>query len=210
MGLIEILQAMEQKTGLQIAEVEGAADRESRSIIDRAEQEAKRIKEKYHAQAEEKLRPEQRRLFGAAKLASQQQLAVARETWLDQVLARAQQQLTTLRDGASYARGFEQLAREAIAEIGPAVKLEIAPRDEELARRIMASLEAQGELVATLATSGGLRASSLDGRISVDNRVEARLDNAWSVLRQRLAVLLTSEEASCPATTVTPTRASEP
>ena len=210
MGLSEILQAMDRKAERQIADVESAADRESRSIIDRAEEEAKRIKEKYRARAEEKLRPEQRRLFGAAKLAGQQQLAVARETWLDQVLARARQQLTTLRDGDGYARGFAQLAREAITEIGPAVNLEIAPRDEELMRGIMISLEAQGELVATLATSGGLRASSLDGCISVDNRVEARLENAWGVLRQRLAVLLTSEEASCPAITVTPTLASEP
>ncbi|MBI3064068.1 MAG: hypothetical protein HYY82_03935 [Deltaproteobacteria bacterium] len=190
MGLSEILQAMEQKSGWQIADVESAADRESRSIIDRAEEEAKRIKEKYRARAEEKLRPEQRRLFGAAKLAGQQQLAVARETWLDQVLARAQQQLTTLRDSDGYARGFAQLAREAITEIGPAVNLEIAPRDEELMRGIMATLGVDGEIVPTLNSCGGMRLTSLDGCITVDNTVEVRLENAWKKLRQRVAVLL--------------------
>jgi vacuolar-type H+-ATPase subunit E/Vma4 len=210
MGLSEILQAMERKAEQQIAARESAADKESCSIIDAAEVEAIRIKETYRAKAKERLHREQARLFGAAPLDRQRQLAAAREHWLDQVLARARQQLTTLRVGASYARGYEQLAREAVGEFASTIKVEIDPRDEPLMRQIMATLGVDGEILPTLDTSGGLRVSSVDGCITVDNTVETRLENGWRYLRRRLAVLLTAEEMSCPATTVTPTRASAP
>ena len=210
MGLAEILQAMEGKAAQQVAERESVADKESRSIVEAAEAEATRIKETHHAMAMERLRREQERLFGAARFNRQQQLAAAREHWLGQVLARARQRLTDLRNGASYACGYEQLVREAMDEIACAVKLEIDPRDDQLMCRTMAALGIDGVIVSSLNASGGLRVSSLDGCITIDNTVEARLENAWRDLRQRLAALLTAEETSCPATTVTPTRASAP
>ena len=194
MGLAEILQSIEAKAAQQVAERESAANKESRSIIAAAQAEAMRIKETDHAMAMVRLRREQERLFGAAQLDRQRQFAAAREHWLGQVLARARQQLTDLRNGAGYARGYEQLVREAMGEIASAVKLEIDPRDEQLMRRIMAALGIDGEIIPTLYTSGGLRVSSLDGCITVDNTVEARLENGWRDLRQRLAALLTAEE----------------
>jgi vacuolar-type H+-ATPase subunit E/Vma4 len=208
MGLSEILEAMERKAEQQVAEREIATDNESRSIIEAAEAEAKRIKETHRAKAMERLRREQARLFGVARLDRQRQLAAAREHWLGQVLARARQQLSELRDGAHYPRGYEQLCREAMGEFASTVKLEIDPRDEQLMRRTMAVLGFGGEIVLSLNTAGGLRVSSVDGCITVDNRVETRLENGWRDLKQRLALLLTAEEMSCPATTVTPTRAS--
>lgn len=210
MGLTEILQAMERKTDLEIVGLESSADEECRSIIAGAEEEATRIKEKYRADAEERLRREQERLFSAGKLDRQRKLAAARESWLDQVAARTRLELGGLRDGGNYAQGLERLTHEALAEIGAPAKLEIDPQDETFMRRIMAALGVDGKIVATLNTAGGLRASSLDGCITVDNRVEARLENAWSDLRQRLAALLTAEEVSCLTTTATPTRASAP
>ena len=208
MGLSEILQAMEHKAQQEVAARESAADQESLLIIEAAEAEAKRIRETYYAKAKERLRREQGQLFGAAQLDRQRQLALAREQWLGQVLARARQQLTELRHSVRYARGYEQLVREAIGEIGPGIKFEVDRRDEQLMGQIMAGLGVDGEIVLSLETSGGLRASSVDESITVDNTVEARLENGWRALRQRLAVLLTAEEMSCPATTVTPTRAS--
>ena len=208
MALSEILQAMEQKAHRQIAELAAAADRECRSIIDAAEVEAMRIRETYRAKAKERLHREQARLFGAAQVDRQRQLAVAREHWLSHVLARARQQLSELRNSAHYARGYEQLAREAIGEFASTIKCEIDPRDEHLIRQIMATLGVDGEILPTLDSAGGLCVSSVDGCITVDNTVETRLENGWRDLKQRLALLLTAEEMSCPATTVTPTRAS--
>lgn len=209
MGLTEILQAMEHKANLQVEEVESAADKESRSIIVKAEEEARRIKEKQLGEAKERLRREQERLFSVAKLDRQRQLAAARETWLDRALAGAREQLRNFREGDTYASCLEGLTREALAEIGSEVKVEIDPLDEELMRRIMIALEIKGEMVPTLNTCGGLRASTLNGRISIDNTVEARLEQAWRELRPRLAALLTSEEVSCQSTTVTATPVSE-
>lgn len=208
MGLAEILEAMERKAEQQVAEREIAADNESRSIVEAAEAEAKRIKETHRAKAMDRLRREQARLFGAARLDQQRQLAAAREHWLGQVLARARQQLSELRDSAHYARGYEQLCREAMGEFASTIKFEIDPRDHALVRQIMATLGVDGEILPTLDTAGGLRVSSVDGCITVDNMVETRLENGWRDLKQRLALLLTAKEMSCPATTVTPTRAS--
>lgn len=208
MGLAEILEAMQRKAEQQVAEREIATENECRSIIEAAEAEAMRIKETHRAKAMERFRREQARLFGAARLDQQRQLAAARERWLDQVLDRARQQLSELRDRAHFARGYEQLCREAIGEFAATIKFEIDPRDEHLMRQIMARLGVDGEILPTLDTAGGLRVGSVDGCITVDNRVETRLKNGWRDLKQRLTLLLTAEEMSCRATTVTPTRAS--
>jgi vacuolar-type H+-ATPase subunit E/Vma4 len=70
-------------------------------------------------------------------------------------------------------------------------------------RRILSALKLKAEVVASLEALGGLRASTPDGRIRVDNTVEARLEKARPELRRKLAALLSAEEGSWQATTVT-------
>ncbi|MDH3443082.1 MAG: V-type ATP synthase subunit E family protein, partial [Deltaproteobacteria bacterium] len=143
MGLAAIVGAMEQKAEEMIATVTSAAERESLAIIAEAEEDAKRIKEKHRAAADERLKTSRARILGDAALDCRRQLAAAREAWFARVLARSQQQLSTLRDAPGYAEGLERLAGEAFAEIGAKVMLEIAPQDEESMRRIMSTLAVQ-------------------------------------------------------------------
>lgn len=208
MSLADIVRAMEQQALEKISAVTGAAERESEAIIAQAEADARRIREKHRAAADERLKTSRARILVDAALERRRQLAEAREAWLSRVLAGSQYQLGKLRDAPGYAEGLERLVGEALAEIGSKFKLEIAPQDEESLREIMKKFDIQGEIVPSLNNSGGLRASSLDGRIAVDNTLEARLENAWGELRPKLCELLTLQEVTCPATTVTPTRAS--
>jgi vacuolar-type H+-ATPase subunit E/Vma4 len=194
MGLAEILQAMEAKANRQVEERESAAEQECRSIIASAEAEALRITEAYRAGAMERWHRERERHLSAAQLDGRRRLAAAREIWFDQLLARVRRRLRELRDDPRYARVFEQLCREAMGEFTGAVKLEIDPRDEPLMRQIMAAHGIDGIIVPSLDSAGGLRVSSDDGCITLDNTFEARLDNGWQELRRRLAPLLNAQE----------------
>lgn len=196
MGLKEILQAMEQDADLQVREVESAAEAEARSVIAKAEEEARKVREQHLASGKQRLLSEQERLFSAARLAAQHSLAAAREAWLDQAFAGARERLARLQREPRYGGYLEQLTREAIAELGTEINIEIDPGDEEVMRRIVSALGVKGEIIASLSTLGGLRASTADGCVSVVNTVEARLERVRERLRQKLAALLNSQEVS--------------
>lgn len=194
MGLEEILKDMEREARLRLGEIESDAEAEGRSIIAKAEREAEKVRERHLASAGQRLLGARERLFSAARLEAQREIAAAREAWLDQALAGARERLARLRREPRYAAYLERLIREAIAELGSEIKIEIDPKDEELMSRIVSALGIKAEIATSLSTLGGLRASTPDGSIRIVNTVEARLARARGELRQKLAALLSTEE----------------
>lgn len=210
MGLGEILKDMEREANLRIEELLTAAEAEGRSVAARAEEEAEKVREKHLASAGERLLRERERLLSAARLEAQRELMAAREAWLDQAFAAARERLRHLRREPRYAGYLQRLTREAVAELGSQIRIEIDPEDEKVMGEIVSGLGIKAEMVCSLSTIGGLRASTSDGRIRIVNTVEARLERARGELRRKLAALLTPEEVSWRATTATPMRGCGP
>ena len=209
MGLEEILKDMEREARLRLGEIESDAEAEGRSVIAKAEREAEKVRERRLAGAGQRLLGARERLFSAARLEAQREIAAAREAWLDQAFADTRGRLHRLRGEPRWAGYLEGLTREAVAELGSEIKIEIDPKDEEPMRRIVSALGIKVEIATSLSTLGGLRASTPDGSIRIVNTVEARLARARGELRQKLAALLSTEEVSWRTTTRTGTQASQ-
>lgn len=204
MGLEEILKDMEREASLRVEEILSTAEAEGRSVIARAEEEAKKVREGHLASARKRLLRERERQVSAARLEAQRELAAAREDWLDQAWAAARERLQRLRCEPRYARHLERLTREAVSELGSPIRIEIDPKDEKVMGEIVCALGIEMEMGSSLSAIGGLRASTTDGCIHIVSTVEARLERARGELRQKLAALLGSQEVSWRATTATP------
>jgi vacuolar-type H+-ATPase subunit E/Vma4 len=81
-----------------------------------------------------------------------------------------------------------------VSENGSKACLEADLRDQEAMEGLIAELESTLEVSYTLTCWGGLVARSKDGRVTVINTLEARLEKATPYLRRSLAALF---ENSC-------------
>lgn len=210
MALADILRAMEQQAQAEIARLQAQAESEAAAIVAKAEEEAKAIRARHLAAIQPRSQQDIARLWSEANVEARRALLLARETLLEEAFTAAQQELERWRERADYPRCLGVLLREAVADLGDEVALSVDPRDEAVVRRLVAELGISARIVCGLHTAGGVQASTPDGRITVVNTLEARLQRSRRHLRRTLAAILKGEDVSWKATMATPTLASEP
>ncbi|MDX1663742.1 MAG: V-type ATP synthase subunit E [Candidatus Promineifilaceae bacterium] len=186
--------ALRRATAARIAEIE--AEAAQRAAAARAEA---------RAAALAPLAAERPAQLHQARLQALQIVGQAREEAVDAVLDGVAQRLAALRGTPQYPQVWRRLLQEALAALGQEATngpllLAMDLRDEALALEAVVELERQPDVAATLRTWGGVTVTSHDGRVVVDNTLEARLAHARPALRRRIiAALSAPEEAPGPA-----------
>jgi vacuolar-type H+-ATPase subunit E/Vma4 len=194
-SLDAILAAITASGDAAVAQAHADLEAQLRQIEAEAEAQAR---VRFEAACREALFPVGRecaRLLHRARLESLHLLGQARHELVAAALVEIRQRLMHVRQQAGYAVLLQRLLHEVLDALGseevaanpPHVLLDA--RDEALVR---ACLRADGVAArATLETSlecwGGVIVRSGDGRITVDNRLETRLERARPVLQQELA-----------------------
>lgn len=125
-----------------------------------------------------------------------------RESLVDTTLEECRKRLTLFRPDPSYPEILRQLLWETLLEMetclqigenGRKACLEADPRDREVMEGFIAELESSLEVNYTLSCWGGLVARSEDGRVTVINTLEARLEKAIPFLRRSLAAFFEND-----------------
>jgi vacuolar-type H+-ATPase subunit E/Vma4 len=170
---------------------EAAAERErldadTLAEVARIETAARADAHLFHEQAlqavEDELRREAETRRARARLAAAAVVRQAREDAFHECLAELQRRLGTIRESSSYPALLRALLRESLAALPAATALHVDPRDERLAADLLAELDVELELVATLETAGGVELTHGEDR-AVRNTVEERFANAEPTLR---------------------------
>ncbi|MCC6189777.1 MAG: hypothetical protein IT318_12150 [Anaerolineales bacterium] len=195
MSLEAILAAIETAGAAQVAQVQSdlAAQLRQLEAETAAGEAARRAAASGAAQAP--IGEERAQLLHAARLAGLSLAGQARQRLVEAALGETRQRLAELRQQPGYARLLRHLIDDALAALGPeelataAPKILVDARDEALAQT---SLDANGTvpraiLEPSLDSWGGVSVRSGDGRIVIDNRLEARLERATPYLRRALA-----------------------
>lgn len=193
MALEDILRAME-----------GQAQAEAAAILAKAEAEAREIKTRHSASIMPRLRDERTRLLSEAKLVALREVMDAREALLEDAFNAAQVELAGLRDKPEYPRYLNQLTREVVGQLGDELSIVVDARDEARMYRITGELGVQARISIGLDTAGGLEGSTPDGRVTVVNTIEMRLQRSRRYLRRDIAFLLSAEDVSCQVTMAMP------
>jgi vacuolar-type H+-ATPase subunit E/Vma4 len=163
--------------------------RQAEAIVRAAEEEAAAELEKARRRREERAEGERRRRLAAADteaarvvaqavMQARNALAAAKAAVMDEIIARARDQIETL---APQPEALARLIAEAVEGLGQAGQAVVGVREDqlELAREIVAGEAGLAEAVREVVgrpIGGGVRVESEDGAIIIDNSHAARLE----------------------------------
>jgi V/A-type H+/Na+-transporting ATPase subunit E len=171
------------------AEAAAEADRldaETREEVARIDAAAQADAHLFHEQSlravEDDLRPEAETRRARARLAAAAVVRQAREDAFDECLVEVRRRLETVRESSTYRTVLRALLRESLVALPAATVLRVDPRDERLAADLLAELDVELELFATLQTAGGVELARGEDRVAL-NSVEERFANAEPRLR---------------------------
>jgi vacuolar-type H+-ATPase subunit E/Vma4 len=183
MALIDILAAIEAEAGAELAQIARQAQEDVAQIRASARTEIDALSANRRQASLAPLARERARRLNRARLSAQRAAGRAREDLFREALDQAKSRLAELRASAAYPGILERLTREALAQLEGDAILRGDPRDADLLRAIGVDCP----LLLDLSTLGGVEARSADGRIVVDNTLEARLLQSEPLLRQELS-----------------------
>jgi vacuolar-type H+-ATPase subunit E/Vma4 len=192
-SLETILDAIGAGGQAEVARLRAETETRARQITAEAERTAAVRREAARREAARPATAECARRLYRAKLEALRTVGEVRDGLVQAALADTRTHLASLRAAPGYPLIFRRLMEEAISALGGAsaqdglCRLEIDPRDEALAHRIVSELGRDLDMTPALNCWGGLVAHSGDGRIVASNTLEARLDRATPFLRRILA-----------------------
>jgi len=193
MSLDAILQAILADGDAQVGEIEQKASVLVNDALATARLEAEEIEESASNAAVLPAAKERARILHRARLESMRIVGQARQGLIDAALEQTRAVLAGLRGERLYADVLCRLLEEAVAELhstlGDAgrVHLEVDPRDQELLESMLRHMVLDVSVSYKLDTWGGLNAQSEDGRVTVNDHLEARLERALPYLQRYLA-----------------------
>jgi vacuolar-type H+-ATPase subunit E/Vma4 len=186
MTLADLLAGLRSEAEAETALLEAETREQANRIRAAARAEASVLREQIVLAAEDDIRKEADRRRAAARLAVAASVRVAREELFLDFRTTVSRRLDELREEERYPAVLRALLEESLAALPAATSLRVDPRDERLARQLLAERGVKLELAASLKTAGGLELA--DGRERVvRNTVEERVANAEAVLRGLLA-----------------------
>jgi len=193
MSLQAILDAITVACDAEVRQIQAEGQARAQELLAAADGEA----EVRRAQAREAAaRPaiqECARIQQRAQLEAWRIQGQARDDLIDEALEQVRDHLSALRTSPGYPSVVRHLLREALAELtaclgeGEGARVRADPRDARALAASTAPPELNTPAVFDLRTWGGVVATSADGRIAVDNTLEARFERSLPSLRRHLA-----------------------
>lgn len=191
MSLEPILAAIRAEGAAALAELQRSTADQVNAILQEGERAAQQRREAARQAACEPAAAEVRHIVEEARAQALQITAAAGDALLQSLLTAMRARLQEVRDAPDYAQIWQRLAREAVRGLGDeesaGATLVVDPRDLDLAT----PMARRGlQILPELDCAGGVTVRSRDGRIVVDNTLEARLERALPAVRLAVAELI--------------------
>ncbi len=196
MSLEAILEAISQVGQSEVRAIEDRAQEAIARIMAEAEREAVSIQQAAREAASSAMAADRARIIHQAQLEAMRIVGEAEQEIVEQALGRVRQRLATLRTAADYRELLQHLVHEALAALQGSLRedehahLHADPRDRALLDDILDGIPLQVTESYELQSWGGVRATSADQRVVVDNTLEARLNYVTPYLQRNLPALL--------------------
>lgn len=191
MALEDILAAIDAQVQVERARILEEAEAEADRIETEARQDAEAIREQHFTRLQNRANTDRVRRVNEARLDARFQVMQAKESLLTAVFDEAARQLTQARTDPRYPDALRHLIQEAIGELGENVVLRLDPRDTTVVQGL---IPATCTVDPSLGCWGGSVAATTDGQLVVNNTLEARLEQAKTLLRNDLTALIWSSE----------------
>lgn len=192
MSLEHILEALAAEGQAEVSRIEQEAEEQAGAILNQGEAEAIQIREEHIAAIKPRIESERAQRINAARLAAQRVELEARESLVEAAFDAACEELAGVRESPTYPPLLEALMDEVFEELGTDVRLAVDPQDAGLVEGVLDRRGLELDIEPALDTWGGVVGHSSDGRLTVDNTLETRLEQARRRLRGEVAAVFES------------------
>jgi vacuolar-type H+-ATPase subunit E/Vma4 len=184
LALKDILRALEDNAEDRIEAIKQDAQQRVNEILSEVEKEAARARRLRLKKIEDGIRSECTAMVYSASLKAKNELIKAQEEMVEEAFRLAEQRITRLHSDEEYPKILELLLDECLEALDGEVVLQVQADDRDLVDNLMAKRQVPYRISETpLEASGGLVASSPDGKVAVHNSFESRLSKARETLR---------------------------
>lgn len=196
MSLDGILETIRQSGQVSVHAIEARAREEADRILAEGQVAAQTIRQEARKAASHAVTADEARIIHLAKLEALQIVGHAEQKIVEEALEQAKARLARLREAREYPQLLRRLTDEALEALqgslreNEQVHLHADPRDRALFTDILHDMHQDIQVSYELESWGGIRATSDDQRVVVDNTLEARLIFATPLLQRILPALL--------------------
>lgn len=191
MAYENLLKSVEEGAEAREQELRTKARTQAESIRADAAKQAREIQEQALREAERSAAQERNRELYRAKGAIREAALRKREGIFCAAVEDAKGRLRQVRDDPAYPAIFGRLAREAVGAMGDApFSVHVDRRDQALCESTFTALGLRCAVVADIECTGGLEVRSEDGRITLSNTFESRLDRVQEHRQREIYALL--------------------
>jgi V/A-type H+-transporting ATPase subunit E len=191
LAIDDILRALEEKAEARLESIKMDTQMRVNEVMAKAEKDAARTKRLRLKKVQDSIRSEATAVVYSASLKAKNELIKAQDETVDDALRRTEQKLLELHKADSYPEILKTLIDECLGYITGEVVLQVRSDDQALVEKLMKEKQVAYRIDgADLSASGGLVASSADGKIVVDNTFDSRLEKARDKLRLEIAQTL--------------------
>jgi vacuolar-type H+-ATPase subunit E/Vma4 len=188
----ELIQLLEQEARVEKDKVLGDARKRAEEILGAARQDAEEILISTRRRLESERIQARTRAASAASLRAAALMLEAKDKAIQQVFERATAELKRASEDPTRRRAMLQhFLNEAVQGIvTQGATLEVPPGDAEAAKDVCRTLHLSLEIRESPDVSGGVRLTTEDRRIVVENTIASRLGQTRSALVSRVAEIL--------------------
>lgn len=186
-----LMKSMDASAEEKIAEMMEKSAATASEIRKRARIKAEEIKKLHADSAANAVALERNKLTYLANNEARKQISGIRHGHFNDAFDQAKERLESFRGSPDYADSLRKMALEAFETLGEHdAVLHVDGRDEGLCRKIAEGLPGRCEVVADIHCAGGLNVSSRDGKVTIYNTVESRLEKARRRMRLEIFSIL--------------------
>lgn len=199
MSLKAILDQIQAAGEKQVEMIRKQAEREAKTILAEAQEQADRAYQAAYRQALEPVDGERARILNQAKFEEICLGGEAQEELCEEVLEQVRQELRNIRSSPHYPASLTKIlfeilpGQDGLHSLPDSLILQADPRDRALLEKILQERTCQIRVEYDLNCWGGLNARSPDGTIQLVNTLESRLERIMPYLKQQLIAWFETE-----------------
>ncbi len=179
-----LMKSMDAGAEEKMAELRQKAQKTCAEIKSMAHAKAIEIKRLHMDSAMKTVMLERNRNLYTANTEARKQIGSLKHELYNEAFALARERLASVRESGNYESIFRSMTEEAVRSLGEGeVVLHVDKRDIDLCRKVAGGLGIRCDIRANNDCTGGLIATSKDGKVVVYNTIESRLETARRRLR---------------------------
>lgn len=191
MSIEQLIESVEVSAEERITELREKAYRQSVEIRTEAEGKDGAIKQKHLDAVKRTVEVERNKSLAKIKDETRMQFTRTKDEVYQKAFFESQKILSSVRSHPDYENNFRKMLQEVVLELeGEDIQLHIDKRDENLCKKVLSELKLNCEVITDITSTGGLNASTKDGKFIVFNTIESRFAKAKALLKPEIFTTL--------------------